>query len=131
MQKIWMDESGASMVEFAIVAGLVFFPMVFGIVEFGRAVWARNMVTAAAREGVRFAIVRGSTSGAVADSSAIATFVKGRTGLSPLIVRPVWENNTKDPGTWVEVRVTYNYVPVVPILGSKTIIGTSRQLISF
>ena len=47
------DESGAAMVEFAVVAGLIFIPLVFGILEFGRVIWTKNMVTAAAREGVR------------------------------------------------------------------------------
>ncbi|MGI9042492.1 MAG: TadE/TadG family type IV pilus assembly protein [Gemmatimonadaceae bacterium] len=53
------DETGASMVEFALVATIVFFPLVFGVVELGRQVFAKTTVTAAAREGVRFAIVHG------------------------------------------------------------------------
>jgi Flp pilus assembly protein TadG len=57
------NNDGAAMVEFAIAAGLVFIPMVFGIIEFGRLAWSKNMVTAAAREGVRYSIVHGSSSG--------------------------------------------------------------------
>ena len=84
------DERGAAMVEFAIVAAVIFIPLVFGIIEFGRLVWSKTMVTAAAREGVRFAIVRGASSGAPADSATIATYVKGRTQLTPIVVRPSW-----------------------------------------
>src|SRR5665647_1100642 len=98
------DERGAAMVEFAIVAALIFIPLVFGIIEFGREIWSKNMVTAAAREGVRYGIVHGSSSGAVADSAAIADYVKGRTQLSPIIVRPSWTGN-KDPGDIVTVTV--------------------------
>ncbi len=129
--RLLRDDAGAAMVEFAIVAAFLFIPMVFGIIEFGRAIFAKSLVTAAAREGVRYAIVRGSSSGAATDSSGIATFVQGRTQLSPITVRPAWEDASKDPGKWVQVTVSYNYVPIVPILGAKTVTGISRQVVAF
>jgi Flp pilus assembly protein TadG len=122
------------MVEFAIVAGLIFIPLVFGIIEFGRLVWAKNMVTAAAREGVRYAIVHGSSSGSVADSAAVATYVIGRTKLSPITVRPSW-TGTKEPGKdTATVAVSYTYIPIVKVPGlltNKTVTGTSKQIIAF
>jgi Flp pilus assembly protein TadG len=122
------------MVEFAIVAGLIFIPMVFGIIEFGRLIWAKNMVTAAAREGVRYSIVHGSSSGSIADSAAVATYVIGRTQLSPITVRPSW-TGTKEPGKdTATVEVSYTYVPIVKIPGlltNKTVTGTSKQIIAF
>ena len=51
MRKIHKDR-GAAMVEFAIIAPLLFL-LVFGIIEFGRAYNAQNTLTHAAREGVR------------------------------------------------------------------------------
>ena len=69
--RFWRDEAGAAMVEFALVAVLVFFPLVFGLIELGRIVFAKTTVTAAAREGVRYAIVHGGASGAVADSTMV------------------------------------------------------------
>ena len=128
------DERGTAMVEFAIVAGLIFIPLVFGIIEFGRLVWAKNMVTAAAREGVRYAIVHGSSSGSVADSAAVATYVIGRTKLSPITVRPSW-TGTKEPGKdTATVAVSYTYIPIVKVPGlltNKTVTGTSKQIIAF
>ena len=118
------------MVEFAIVAAVIFFPLVFGIIEFGRLVWSKTMVTAAAREGVRFAIVRGSSSGAQADSAAIATYVKGRTQLTPIVVRPSW-TGTKAPGDTATVQVSFTYTPIVPVISAKTLTSTSKQIISF
>lgn len=119
------------MVEFAIVAGLVFIPMVFGIIEFGRLIWAKTTITAAAREGVRFAIVRGSSSGAVADSAAVANYVIARTQLSPIFVSTTW-TGAKDPAKdTAKVQVTYTYTPIVPIIPSKTITSTSQQIIAF
>ena len=46
------------MIEFAIVLPLLLM-LVFGITEFGRALWTVNIMTSAAREGVRVAVVTG------------------------------------------------------------------------
>lgn len=118
------------MVEFALVFGVVFLPMVFGVIEFGRAVWVKTTVTTAAREGVRYAIVRGTLSGVVTDSAAVANYVKGKTQLTGIVVRPSWTPD-KAWGSTVQVQVTYNYVPVVPLMSARTITSTSRQVIAF
>jgi hypothetical protein len=51
---------GAAVVEFAVIAPL-FFMMVFGIIEFGRALMVQQILTNASREGARRAIVEGAT----------------------------------------------------------------------
>lgn len=119
------------MVEFALVATVIFFPLVFGFIELGRQVFAKSTITAAAREGVRFAIVRGADSPSPADSAAVANHVIGRTPLSPIIVLPTWEDPSKEYGTYAQVQVRYNYVPLVRLLPSRTITSTSRQVIVF
>lgn len=50
------DESGTSMAEFAIIAGL-FFMMIFAIIEFGRLLYTHNALTDAARRGARYAVL--------------------------------------------------------------------------
>jgi Flp pilus assembly protein TadG len=124
------DEGGGALVEFALVFTLVFVPTVFGIIEFGRLIWAKNMVTAAAREGVRFAVVRGSESGSTFDSAAVATYVEGRTKLPGITVATAW-TGSKDPQDTVTVTVQYRYTPIVSIrgLGAKTVTGVSKQII--
>lgn len=60
------DQSGASAVEFALVAPLLLF-IVFGIIDFG-VVFAQNLaINNAAREGARFGAVRGNTCEAITD----------------------------------------------------------------
>ena len=118
------------MVEFAIVAVIFFIPLVFGIIEFGRMAWAKSTVTAAAREGVRFAIVRGSESPAAADSAAVANYVKGRTRLDGINVRTAWISSNV-PGDTVEVTVTYAFSSLIPIIQSRQLQGVSRQIIAF
>jgi Flp pilus assembly protein TadG len=51
---------GAAVVEFAIVAPLLF-AFIFGIIEFGRMLMVQQVITSAAREGARQAILPGGT----------------------------------------------------------------------
>lgn len=125
------------MVEFAIVTALVFVPLLFGIIEFGRLVWSKDMITAAAREGVRYAAVRGTNCGlagcTVADSAAVADTVIARTKLSPIIVRTRWAHQ-KNPGDTVTVIVEYVYTPIVKVpflTASRTVTSTSKQLVVY
>lgn len=131
VKRFLRGEAGAALFEMALVAGVIFLPMVFGIVEVGRGVWIKSTITSAAREGVRYAIVHGSESGAVADSAAVANQVIARSGLTGLTVRPTWPSGNKDPGSIAQVRVEYTFVPLVPLFGSKLIASTSRQIIAF
>lgn len=50
------DEKGSTLVEFAIAA-TVFVMSVFGVLEFGRALWAHNALADATRRGARYAVL--------------------------------------------------------------------------
>jgi hypothetical protein len=50
------DQKGTSMAEFSVVA-LVFFMIIFGIIEFGRLLYTHNALTDAARRGARYAVL--------------------------------------------------------------------------
>jgi len=99
------------MVEFALAAGLVFIPLVFGIVEFGFAFWSKNAAAADAREGARYAIVRGSASSNVATVDSVRRFVKQHTslrtsGADSIRVYASWPTNNT-PGSMVNVSVAH------------------------
>jgi len=64
------SRQGAAAVETALVLPL-FFLIVFGIIEFGRAFMVAQLLTNAAREGARAAITAGST------NTDVTTTVKG------------------------------------------------------
>lgn len=55
---------GASAVEFAVVAP-VFFLVVLGIIEFGRMIMVQQVITNAAREGARIAVLDSATTARV------------------------------------------------------------------
>ena len=60
MKTLWRclirDKRGISSVEFALVA-TVFFMMIFGIIDFSRAMWEWNAAAKATHWGVRYAVV--------------------------------------------------------------------------
>lgn len=71
--------SGQGVAEFALVIP-IFVVLLFGIVDFGRVIWARSSLENAAREGARYAIVHGGT--------AIQPCPVGPTALVPPLPTP-------------------------------------------
>jgi Flp pilus assembly protein TadG len=125
------NEEGGAMVEFAI-AGSVFIAMLLGILEFGFAAWEKNGVAADAREGARYAMVHGSQSGQIADTTMVSDYVKARTKLdNSIVVTTTWVDATKQPGTLVSVRVTHAVPRRGPFLRAHTDSSTSTMLIVF
>jgi Flp pilus assembly protein TadG len=131
-------ERGSYLVEYSLVF-LIFVFVFFGIMEFGRAVTAYNILAGATREGTRFAIVNGSRSAVPATSEAIQNRVRSWCiGLdaSAVIVTTTWPDGD---GTWpsgngpsqrVNVKTRYDFVPVVGFLTGFTIGSSSQMVIS-
>jgi Flp pilus assembly protein TadG len=119
------DARGATLVELGLASAL-FFTITFGAIEFGRMILDYNIVSDAAREGVRFAAVRGSSSGRAASANDVATYVASRSGgrLSPSNVRVTWPTNNA-PGSVVQVQVRYGFTPIVTLL-RQTSVNLSR-----
>jgi Flp pilus assembly protein TadG len=53
-RRFWQDTGAAAAVEFAIIVP-VLLTLVFGVIDFGRALWTVNVATSALREGARTA----------------------------------------------------------------------------
>jgi len=71
---------GAAMVEMAFILP-IFIMMVFGVIEFGRAMMISQLVTNSARDGARLAIIDGSTNQSV--TTAVTDFLNQSAGLNP------------------------------------------------
>jgi Flp pilus assembly protein TadG len=56
------NERGTTVAEFAVVA-LLFFTIIFGIIEFGRLLYTHNALTDATRRGARFAALHSKDDG--------------------------------------------------------------------
>jgi Flp pilus assembly protein TadG len=125
------DNRGQSLVEFAFAA-IVFFMMVFGIIEFGITVWRYNMVADLAQEGARWASVRGSDSDAPASAADVRTFVISRAVGIPVTVTTTPAPSTLAAGATVTVVVQTTYTPLTQLLPQTTmnLQSTARMIMS-
>lgn len=138
-------ERGASLPETAIVIG-VLLTLILGVIEFGRLLYTYSFVAQIAREGARWATVRGSACTQLdhcdAQQADVQTYVQslseGLTNSSSLgatlnftACPPGQTGNT--PGCSDAVTVSYPYqFTIVPFLSSMTITmsSTSQMVIS-
>jgi len=80
MSKTRTGERGATMAEFAIIS-VVFFMIIFGIIEFGRLLYTHNALTDAARRGARYAALHHET---IDDKACVKNIVVyGETHVDP------------------------------------------------
>jgi Flp pilus assembly protein TadG len=135
------NRRGAALVEMALVLP-VFLAVVMGIIEFGRGMWVGNMVTNAAREGARIAVLDGSTNAQV--QQAISEFLTSAIGVAAKEVQiniaitpapgnptPVTECGNCQSRDLISVTVTmpFNSVALVPgsYLESTKLTGRSAM----
>lgn len=153
------NESGSTMLEMALCCAVLFM-LLFGIMQFSLAVYSYHFVSEAAREGSRYAIVRGSAcstntplqTNCGATSAQIQTYVRalGYLSASRVTVTTTWLTATSSgtpatttwsacasgtcnaPGNLAQVAVTYAFPLSIPFWSSTTInlTSTSRMVIS-
>lgn len=111
----WNDV-GTALVEFGLVI-VVFFMFVFGVMDFGRALYTYHFVSNAACEATRYAMVRGSSSTDPATAAEIEGYVKSLApqGIDPntLTVSTSW-SPSHAPGSSVRIQVSDNFQCMSP-----------------
>jgi len=148
------DERGATLVELALCS-VVLFSFVFGILDMSLGIYAYHFISEAAREGTRYAIVRGSTAGGgtacatyaagdcQATSAQVQQYVKSLSfpGISEglMTVSPSWSAYTagatcpnspalcNTPGSLVTVQVQYAFPVAIPFVNHRTLTMTSTS----
>jgi Flp pilus assembly protein TadG len=114
---------GQSVIEFALVLPILLL-VVFGITEFGRAFWTLNVLTQAAREGVRVAAVGGNQAAVLTRVDEVLN-AAGVTRTGFTLTGP----NPSDPDQKVIVTVTSTFEvlskSVLPFTGTFPLTGTS------
>lgn len=128
------DEQGATTVELALVAPLVFL-LLFGIIEFGIAAYQWSMVTEGARLGARYAMVRGDESGYPTNDGDVRDTVRARMASPSLTVNTTWVDaagtrvSNHLPGTYVRVEVETQFTPIGFFLPGFAITSVSQAVI--
>jgi Flp pilus assembly protein TadG len=110
------QDRGAAAVEFALLLPLLLL-IVFGIIDFGRALNAQITLTQAAREGARMA--------ALGESNVVSGTQAAATGLSPVTVTVTSCPAGAGPGVNAVVKVSYSFSFVTPINGIAKLFGGS------
>ena len=112
-------DRGAAAVEFALLFPLLML-IVFGIIDFGRALNAQITLTQAAREGARL--------DALGESDVSAETQAAATGLSPVTVTVTACPLGAGPSVNAVVNVSYSFNFVTPIGAIAGMIGGSGSL---
>lgn len=122
-KKSRQGERGSTLVEFAIGA-TVFLTVMFGVIEFGRALWVHNALSDAARRGARYAVVHTQ-----ADSAAVKNIVvygNAAGGTKPLVdnlttanVNVAYSAFGLSSGTATVTITNYQFQFVVPIVSTS------------
>jgi Flp pilus assembly protein TadG len=137
---------GSSMPETVIVMGALL-AMICGIIDFGRAIYTYGFVAQLARQGARWAIVRGSQCTLLTDCSATSSQVQayvqslayGFITPSAIVASAIWPScppgsSLNAPGCTVLVTVNYPFKFVLPwtptSLGTLNMTSTSEMVIS-
>ncbi len=102
----------------AALSLMLFLVLVFGVIEFGRAVWTYTLLAHAVREGSRYASVHGKNSKSPATAADVAgVVVRQAPGLKLQTseVQVTWTPNNS-AGSDVTVVATHNYQFLGPYL---------------
>lgn len=149
-------EQGTALLETAFSL-LTLFIFIIGMMEIGLAAYTYHVISESAREGTRYAIVRGATWGTAcggpgpptctAQSADVQTYVKsiGFPGINPgkMTVTPVWSGFThgsscpavgpcNSVGNLITITVQYNFPVSIPFVSTTGIAmsSTSAMIIS-
>ena len=124
---------GQAFVEFAMaISGLLM--IVLAITNFAMAIFAYNFVCYGARDGTRYAAVRGAASPSPVSSSDVRAYVISEAAgidTGQLTVATTWSPNNQ-PNSTVAVSVRYNFQFMVPFvaLSPVTLSSNSQMVIS-
>jgi Flp pilus assembly protein TadG len=148
------DETGTEIVEFSLCA-VVILMAIFGILDCSRALYTDHYVANAARDGARYAMVRGSTwtpacattasYNCAASTTNVSNYVKSVTPLglssSSLTITSTWPgttasgvacmsaNGNNSPGCVVKVKVAYTFNFMLPFLPTTTMAIASTSAV--
>jgi Flp pilus assembly protein TadG len=157
LQKALSEDDGVTIIETAVVISSMLI-ILFGILEFSRAIYADIYIGYVAHAATRYAMVRGTTftgtscsttatEDCTATSTDVVNFAKSAAPLgiataTDMAVTPSWPgteangtacnttNGAASPGCVVKVQVTYNFHFVLPFVSSNALLLKSVSVVT-
>lgn len=124
----WVGRRGTAVAEFAVVAP-VFFLMIIGFLEFGRALMVQQVLINASRVGARQAITPAATATEV--ETAVHEYAEG-VAVPSVVVNVTPDPATATPGQMISVTTSVDFNQVSWLaspwfLGGKTLTASSKM----
>ena len=135
---LMVDEDGGELLEFAVSISILF-TLVFVTMQVCLGFYSYGLISESAREGSRYAIVRGATCTTAAGASCtvtaaqIQTYVSGlgfpNIGGGTMSVTASFPSGNQNPGSLVLVKITYTVPVKIPFVpkNSWSFIATSEM----
>jgi Flp pilus assembly protein TadG len=134
-------QRGQTLIEFAVVTVITVIMLLF-VVEMGRMLLVYTTVANAARAGLRYAIVHGSSraagatvnsaSGPTSNPAQVLTVISnfaaaGALTTSLLVVSVTYPGSSNAPGQHVKITVVYPYDPLTTYFSKTLRLGSATQ----
>jgi len=108
--------------------------VLLGILDVGRGIYTYSFLAGAAKEGTRYAIVHGNSSGSKATAadvqSAAQKWLAGVVDPTSATVTTTWSPTNENPGSLVTVHVQYTFTPITNFLvGAWTLQSNSKAMV--
>jgi Flp pilus assembly protein TadG len=124
------DDRGSMLIEFSLSVWTLFL-VTFLIFEFCMSIYTYSVLSNAAREGIRYAMVHGTDSSSCSGPSTgcgdtigsnVTSVVNGYANVSfhdlrAMTVTPSWPDGSSTPNSRVVVTISYSYIPYLAIPG--------------
>ena len=130
-------DEGSALVEFALTAPLLF-AFFFGLIEVSMAIYTHQVISETAREGTRYAMVRGSTcvdgsgNACTATIATVNSYVAAipwpNIGGGTTTINTTYPDGNKAPGSRVQVTITCAFPFRVPFVRASTLSLTSTSV---
>ncbi|MDP9051535.1 MAG: pilus assembly protein [Acidobacteriota bacterium] len=139
-QNWWRREDGSTLIEFAVTLPTLF-ALIFVFIEICLMLYTYEMISECARQGTRYAMVRGDSCPSAAtptcevNAAAVNAYVSGlkwpNVGGGTVTPATTYPDGNETKGSHVQVKVTYTYHLLLPFVpnNSFTLSSTSKKTI--
>ncbi|MDP9051835.1 MAG: pilus assembly protein [Acidobacteriota bacterium] len=133
----WRREDGSTLIEFAVTLPTLF-ALIFVFIEICLMLYTYEMISECARQGTRYAMVRGASCPNIAtptcevNAAAVSAYVSGlkwpNVGGGTMTPVTTYPDGNENANSHVQVKVTYTYHLMLPFVPNKSFSLSSTSI---